>query len=406
MNEVASPDEVYANFLNTKLAGESLGEWTARMRAPEPTPEPTPTIPSPAKSESSPANGKTPTITHAANPPPEPEPETKSVFNRLTFSDLLTRPKKGWLIKKILGKRDIGMIYSESGSGKTFIVIYLIFACILKSLFAGKFEVENSLKIAYCTNEGLDGLGQRFKTAAKHYAKNENLSFIGENLSVFPIVPQLYNSHATEAIYQFINDWKDNNYGHLDLLIIDTLHLASFGANEDIAKDAGIIIKSCKDAISQLGCSVLLIHHANRGGKYRGSSAFHGDMDTMLEVEFDSDSRIGALKYFKIKDGEQFPDLYFRLVPDSDTESAYIEWLDKVTVSLDEPVSQKAKDSIKKLLAQEPDLSENKIVNKLSSVASRVTIRRVLSELESEGEIQHKPGKKRSKLYRNCEFKF
>lgn len=342
-----------------------------------------------------------PAASQPASQPDEAESDDpqETIFKRLTLAQLIQRPVKPWLIDGLLGEQDLAMIFGDAGTGKTFATVDLIFSAILGRQFAEKFNVTRPLSIAYTASEGIGGLPQRFCAGANRY--KVDLAHTG-NLSLFLDCPQLFDPKAITSVSTFVNDWKDSAWGQLDLLIIDTLHGATWGADENLAKDAGLILRSMKFARDSLGCSVLLVHHANRAGNYRGSSALHGAMDTMLQTKKEGDN-IFSLECFKQKDAERFAPLYFKLTPEFYSQSAYTEWLDNVTIQPDKPnKKEQAKEAIVSLLETESDLSQTEIVKRVT-VASRVTTLEVLRGLEAKKIVKVIPGQvNNEKRYQLC----
>src|SRR5690606_33843212 len=106
--------------------------------------------------------------------------------------------------------------------------------------------------------------------------------------------------------------------------VMDTFHKAAVGADENSSKDIGIVYESVKYAVDQLGCSTVMPHHANKGGKdSRGSSAIDADFDNLFRIE-----KIGGehvMTAVIIKDASEWPPLRFRLIAHGN--SAYVDWL-------------------------------------------------------------------------------
>lgn len=318
-------------------------------------------------------------------------------FKRLTLAELVKRPSKSWLIENLIGQQDIAMIFGDAGTGKTFATVDLIFSVILGREFAGKFRIERPLNVAYTASEGIGGLPQRFAAAANRYQADLNQA----NFNSFLDVPQLFDEKALTSVYTFVNDWRDFYNTPLDLLIIDTLHGATWGADENQSKDAGLILRAMKYAKDTLGCAVLLIHHANRQGTYRGSSALHGAMDTMFQTKTVTES-VFTLECFKQKDAERFRPLFFRLAPEHYSQSVYVEWLEKETIILNDdpkpPKTTLAKQDIIELLERKPGLNQSDIVEALPDY-ERKTVIKALDELEASEVIVSKKGPRNSKLY-------
>ena len=69
------------------------------------------------------------------------------------------------------------------------------------------------------------------------------------------------------------------------LIVVDTLARSFVGGEENSAKDAGQFIEACGRLQEATGAAVLLLHHvAKATGTMRGSTAFHGAMDVVLET--------------------------------------------------------------------------------------------------------------------------
>lgn len=311
-------------------------------------------------------------------PPEEREP----VFKPLTLAELMQQPPKEWLIDNLIGRGDIAMVFGEAGSGKTFVTIDLILAAALGRQFAARFPIKQPLRVAYAAGEGIAGLPNRFTAAInKHHVSPNDLT-----LTIYTDVPQLFDEKAEKSIYAFVRELSERSE-QVDLLVIDTLHSATTGADENHARDAGKILDAAKFARSALGCTVLLIHHANRAGGYRGSSALHGAMDAMLQTR--SADNVGILEIFKQKDAEKGQPLYFRLTKEPTSQSVYVEWLEASIVKLNEPKApDKAKEAIRDLLTEKPNLNQSEIVAALAEEVGRHSIRQALAEMEMDQELE------------------
>lgn len=251
------------------------------------------------------------------------EPQFLPKFKPWSMTDLLAMPLKEWLIDQIIGAGDLAMVYGGPGTGKTFVIIDLIFVVCLGRQFAERFDVTRPLNVAYAAGEGGSGLPARFAAAADFHGIT-NLP----NFTYFDTTPQLYTSDNAYATYRdFIYEWKQRQAvglaQPLDILIIDTLHSATAGADENSSQHMGIVLQSAKLAAKELGCAVILVHHTNKGGSAeRGSSSLRGAMDCMIEIRRISDNGIGTkavMHCAKLKDGESWKDQTFDLVASGDS---------------------------------------------------------------------------------------
>lgn len=250
---------------------------------------------------------------------PAPLPATTR-FKRSSLASLINRPPKEWIIENVIGAGDLCMIYGAPGCGKTFVVIDMIFAACLGQQFAMRFDVARPLTVAYAAGEGLGGLPQRYASGASFYGVEDLTNFI-----FFEDIPQLYDLVSPTGAQSFVEEWKLDPQP-LDVLIVDTLHSATAGADENSSQDMGIVLQSCKYLRDQLGCAVILVHHTNKNGTAeRGSSSLRGAMDCMIEIKRINDtSTKAALQCEKLKDGEAWGERIFDLVESG--ESVRVWW--------------------------------------------------------------------------------
>lgn len=327
----------------------------------------------------------------------------KANFISYSFAELLAMPPKEWLLDRIFGEEDVGMVYGPPGCGKTFFVIELIIILCTGKLFANRFVVGRRLIVAYCAGEGVSGLPARFAAAAKHHGVDTMPNFY-----FYKTIPQLYIENDDSDIAtmkQFVIHWKarqrNKEVESLDVLIIDTLHTATIEADENSAKDMGKVLHLCRWASSELGCAVILVHHTNKSGaSERGSSALRGGMDFMIKIEKPSDTGTHAvMSCEKLKDGEQWKSQSFSLQSQGERKSAYVSWNDPSS-----PIQikgSKASDK-EKLKAEMKRYASVRLTCKTLAEAIAQTetyTRKLLNELEHAKECRRElcdPGKKSS----------
>lgn len=327
------------------------------------------------------------------------EADRPPTFPLLSFDELMLTPPKRWLIDGFLGAGDLGMLFGAPGGGKSFVAIDLVFAAVLGQSFAGKLHIGRPLKVAFATGEGQSGLKHRFTAAANkhqcHHGQNSNAhALLKQNLIITPKAPQLYETDIPEAINFYVDELKATGV-QLDLLVIDTLHNATLGADENSARDMGKVLGVLKAARESLQCAVLLIHHTNKQGTYRGSSALHGAADAMFQVKYESYTNFGEVEPFKLKDAPHPEKLFFQLQGDEVAQSAAVQWLEHQTLSLDDKPRARdiAKEAICRLLVEKPGLSQSQIVRELAEEVGKHSVKTALAEMREAGEITIEQGK-------------
>lgn len=277
-----------------------------------------------------PANGAGYTATQedAAAAPDADEKITPAIFwgaRLFTVSEFLQRPPKQWLVDRVLGVQDFALLYGESGHGKTHVGLDFAYACATgAATFADTFQITRPLTVAYASGEGLGGLADRLRAVSRYYGTPD------VPLYLFSDIPQLFAAYGENGAIPFVSAWQQlakagRVPAQLDVLILDTLHNATAGSDENSAKDAGVTQAALRLLRDELGCAVLLLHHANKSGSSeRGSTALRASCDTVLRAQ-----KVGkdyTLACEKLKDAETWPALSFALVAVDETESVRVFW--------------------------------------------------------------------------------
>lgn len=245
--------------------------------------------------------------------PQKPQPELPpSRIQLLNVNDWMLRPDKEWFIERILGARDLCMLYGHPGSGKTFVALDLIMAVITGRQWANQFSVPKQGSVIYATSEGKGGLKGRLRSVLDKWNPTSQQL---RNFLISEEVPQLFDDESPENTQNFISELTTQLERKPDLLVIDTLHGATSGANENSAQDAGIVLRNIRLLRDAFDCAVLFVHHSNKAGtSERGSSAFKGEMDTQIEISSIDEQNLRLMRCEKLKDGEKWKDLHFSLL--------------------------------------------------------------------------------------------
>ena len=231
----------------------------------------------------------------------EPQVEIKeSIFD--TYDDLMEAPDMEWLVEDLIVKHSVNMIFGKSGSTKSFLALHMALALSHKrEFFDLGSDVDAHVPVIYVALEGKSGMKNRLKGYHQWFSEDKPKDFYISDFN-----PVLTQDATVDA---FIEQTK--KLGVKDpLIIIDTYNQATPSMNENDAGQTGAVMKNCQKMVKELGATVLIVHHSNKSedGDYRGSSAIHGAMDTMLKVKEttgkDSKDSWYQLSVYKIKDGE------------------------------------------------------------------------------------------------------
>jgi archaellum biogenesis ATPase FlaH len=233
-------------------------------------------------------------------------PRRKSRFNLARAHDFAaTGFLIPWHIKGILPKSQVGMVIGPPGSGKTFMVLDLIYSIASGENWRG-FKTKQG-GVVYFAVEGKDGIKARIKAYEVDKGIDE-----GNSPPVY-ITPQHINLSKRDDVLDVIE--SVNEVGEVAVVVIDTLSSATPGANENAAEDMSLVLANCRyiNEMTSDNATVLLVHHTgkdqDRGA--RGSSALIGAADFQIQIVRNGELR--SLKVNKLRDGGDSQELGFRL---------------------------------------------------------------------------------------------
>ena len=198
-----------------------------------------------------------------------------------------------WIIKGMLPKAALGVVYGASGSGKSFAVLDMGMAIARGTPWRGR-KVRQG-RVAYIAAEGADGFRKRIAA----YAQHTGVDLTGVPMTVLNAAPNLLEKQDAVDIARGVKA-----SGGADLIVVDTFAQTTPGANENAGEDVGKALGYCKRIHEATGAMVLLIHHSGKDATKgaRGWSGLRAAADAEIEVVREGDAR--ALRLTKSKDGE------------------------------------------------------------------------------------------------------
>ena len=210
--------------------------------------------------------------------------------------------KPNWIIKHILERDSIAMVYGASGSGKSYFAINLAIAVSTGGLFAGKHPTKQGA-VVYMCGEGYRGVKARLRAVRI----NDNLSSVGK----LYLTNRITDMSSIDDLRATVEELKALGID-ISLIIIDTLARASGAYDENSTADMNKFVRACDYIRNKFdGATVMPIHHTGKGDKQaaRGSSVLRAAMDVEVMVEPAEGGLI--VSSTKAKDGEPFKPMGF-----------------------------------------------------------------------------------------------
>ena len=195
------------------------------------------------------------------------------------WSERRDRPPLPWLVRRILPQRSLGGLYGPGGSFKSFVALDLALHVANGRPVWGGENIVGHGPVIYASSDG--SIEPRVRAWEALNGPVSDLFALLDGLNLNDVDGIL---RAVEEIEQVAEGWEASPM----LLIVDTLHSSSGGADENSARDMGQIVEALKGLRARLKCAILLIHHTPKGSSdWRGSQAVYWALDTGLKIRPD-----------------------------------------------------------------------------------------------------------------------
>ena len=233
----------------------------------------------------------------ASCPAEKEQEQPEEQLKRFTFysaTELINAPQQIDAIKGIFPSCGVVVVYGPSGSGKSFLAVYMAYVLGYGLVFFG-FKVQTK-SVVYINLEG----SMRTRLDALQTDKKrdipDNVRFVTEPFHILEDVESLAADIPEGAV-----------------IFIDTLNAAAPGLDENSSRDMGLILEAAKKLQRLTGGLVVLVHHSGKDASkgLRGHSSLYAAMDAVIEVGRNGDSRYWRLA--KSKEGRDGIRRGFRL---------------------------------------------------------------------------------------------
>jgi len=227
-----------------------------------------------------------------------------------------------WIVKGVIPRAELVVVFGESGSGKSFFITDLA-ACIARGEpWRGHRVTQGG--IVYVAAEGSGGMRNRMRAYSNHH----NIDLVGLPFGVIADAP---NFMAAQDVKDVIHAVRA--FGKTSLIVVDTFAQVMAGSNENAGEDVGKALKHCRELHKHTGATVVLVHHSGKDASKgaRGWSGLRAAADAEIEVSRCDDDRVATIT--KMKDGMDGEEFGFKLatvllckdLDDEDVTSCVIE---------------------------------------------------------------------------------
>jgi hypothetical protein len=238
-----------------------------------------------------------------------------SQYGGLTWEEIGRHARSAdFVVAQLVVAGEITVIGGESGSGKSFFAVDMACHVATGRDFFGK-RVRPGL-VLYQAGESAFGVQKRIQAWRQHHGVSEAekipLVVLTKKIDLFD-----RQSRDVAGLVAEIRAWSDYFLDTpITALVIDTLAKASVGAEENSAKDMGIVLDSLDQVRESFpGLAIVIPHHMNaEGKKLRGSTAIKANVEGVIAISMDPDTKVRTCEVQKMKEEESGERFEFELM--------------------------------------------------------------------------------------------
>ena len=298
-----------------------------------------------------------PGILGTAAPTPQENKKANKLF-LIEFSSATLPKDNPYLIKDVIDQEAMSVMYGESNSGKTFVMLDMAFHIATGKPWQNRKVSQGA--VAYVALEGGRGITKRILALRSHHKADS------APLAVIPCPVDLLRPDGDgKALVALIRDWEADIGQKVKLVVIDTLSRAMAGGNENAPDDMTMFVAHCDALRNSLKAHVAIVHHTgkDKAKGARGHSSLRAATDTEIEID-----AAGLINFTKQRDIEKTHSLGFAL------ESVHLgvdSEGDAITSCVVIPQEASAAEDFKHVKERELSLAEKEVVDLVEEALRR-----------------------------------
>ena len=225
-----------------------------------------------------------------------------------------------YVIEPIMPVGSISVLYSEAGKGKSWLALLLAYSVACGIRIVDRWHAPRRRAVLYISSEMTSGIADRIRKIDESLGGSPR----PEDISVYP-----HPDHGVGKIDLLPSEtWEEISHlvAKADLLIIDHLTNVTDGSN---SPETWKKFWRHLDGLRRTGKTILILHHAGKDGRQRGTSKLVDDVDFVIRMDALPDIANGAMISFdKYRDDLGFGRTFrpFKLLWDQDEETGRSQW--------------------------------------------------------------------------------
>ena len=196
-----------------------------------------------------------------------------------------------WTVDGLISAGSVNVFFGEAGCGKTWALLDLAICAANGAPWLGMATIPGPVLIID-EESGRRRLSRRLSDVMRGHDAGLTTPINAVSLAAFDVG----KPNDIGEITNLINDTGAR------LVIIDALADIMPGRDENAVKDTAPIFLTLRKIAEDTQAAIIVIHHSNKNGGYRGSSAIKGAIDLLLSVEKKNESNNMTFRTEKARD--------------------------------------------------------------------------------------------------------
>jgi len=218
-----------------------------------------------------------------ATPPPEDGADAEPKWKLLTDQKLMALPEPEWLVRHILAKGCLTLLYAMKDTYKSFVALSISTAIATGNPWLGDGAAWPTRRgvVVYVLAEGAGFYGRRVAAA------RQELGLSAQDTSLLRFVTVPVNLYAEGEVPEFISYVKTQlaSDEYPVLFVFDTFARSIIGADENSNSDYSTAVEHAQGLQLGFQAAVLLVHHTGKDGlTARGGYALECASDVVLQL--------------------------------------------------------------------------------------------------------------------------
>ena len=223
-------------------------------------------------------------------PPPTDAPR---YVVRSAFHALQPQPPIEWIVQNLFSAGSVSLVVGEAGSKKTWSLIDLAVSVARGETWL-HFPTTPAPVLIIDEESGSRRLARRLGQTLRGHEADEQTPLYYVSLAAFDFGKADDINHLHDLITQT----------GARFVVIDALADVMPGRDENAVQFVQPVFIALRRVAESTQAAIVIIHHSNKAGGYRGSTAIKGAVDLMLQVESQPDSPNVDFRTEKARDTE------------------------------------------------------------------------------------------------------